>query len=50
MVDSMGYDKAFGMFGGLTGLMGVLGVVLFFTGKSIRRWTSRWVSVDDRRE
>jgi hypothetical protein len=50
MVDSMGYDGAFNMFAGLTAFMGVLGGVLFFTGKRIREFTSRWVVVKDKEQ
>lgn len=50
MIDAMGYDGAFNMFAGLTGLCGILGVVLFFTGKRIRAFTSRWVTVKDKNE
>ncbi|TLS27674.1 hypothetical protein PpBr36_05023 [Pyricularia pennisetigena] len=48
MVDAMGYDGAFGMFGALTGFMGILAVVLFFTGKRIRQYTGRWVEIRDK--
>jgi hypothetical protein len=50
MIDAMGYDGAFNMFAGLTALMGVLGGVLFLTGKRIRSFTSRWVTVNDKQE
>ena len=42
-IESAGYDGSFGTYAGLTGLFGVLGVVVFFTGKRIRAFTSRWV-------
>lgn len=50
MIDAMGYDGAFSMFGGLTALFGLLGGVLFFTGKSIRAFTGRWVTLKDKKE
>jgi hypothetical protein len=50
MIDAMGYDGAFAMFGGLTALFGLLGGVLFFTGKSIRAFTGRWVTLKDKKE
>jgi len=42
-----GYDGAFGIFGGITGAFGVTGVIVYFTGKRIRAFVSRWTAVED---
>ncbi|KAF4551080.1 Hypothetical protein D9617_14g075360 [Elsinoe fawcettii] len=38
-IENAGYDGAFGAFGGLTALFGLLGLPIFWYGKSIRRLT-----------
>ncbi|SPO27207.1 related to transporter protein HOL1 [Ustilago trichophora] len=48
MIESMGYDGAFNMFAGLTALMGAFGVLLYFFGKPIRRFSQRFITVDDK--
>lgn len=42
-IERAGYDGTFGFYAGLTGFMGLLGIVVFFTGKRIREYTSRFV-------
>ncbi|KAG8632145.1 hypothetical protein KVT40_001285 [Elsinoe batatas] len=42
-IENAGYDGAFGAFGGLTALFGLLGLPVFWYGKSIRRVTGRYV-------
>jgi hypothetical protein len=41
-IESIGYDKLFGTFSGLTALFGLLGVPIYIWGKDIRRYTGRW--------
>ena len=41
-IESIGYDKLFGTFSGLTALFGLLGVPIYIWGKDIRRFTGRW--------
>jgi len=42
-----GYDGAFGIFGGITASFGVLGVVVYLTGKKIRKFVTPWTAVED---
>ncbi|TKY87857.1 hypothetical protein EX895_003438 [Sporisorium graminicola] len=48
MIDAMGYDGAFNMFGGLTALVGVMAIGVYIFGKRIRTFTSRWATVGDK--
>jgi hypothetical protein len=43
-IDAAGYDGSFGTYGGLTALFGLLGIPIFFYGKSIRKFTGRWAT------
>lgn len=49
-IQAAGYDGAFGTYGALTGFMGILGIVVFFTGAWIRKWTSKWVVSTERED
>lgn len=42
MIDSEGYNGAFGIFAGLTALFGLLGIPIFIWGKNIRSFTGRF--------
>ncbi|PQE06758.1 major facilitator superfamily transporter protein [Rutstroemia sp. NJR-2017a BBW] len=46
LYSNYGYDGAFGLFGGITGIFGVLGVVVYFTGKRIRKFVAPWTAVE----
>lgn len=46
-IERDGYDGSFGTYAGLTAVFGVLGIVVFFTGKRIRGFTSRWAQAWD---
>lgn len=41
-VQTRGYIKAFNVCAIIIGVLGALGIVIFFTGKRIRRFTQRW--------
>jgi hypothetical protein len=43
-IDAAGYDGTFGTYCALTAFMGLLGIVVFFTGKWIRGWTSKFIT------
>lgn len=47
MVEGMGYDGAFGLFGGLTALMGLLGIPVYIFGRELRHYTGRYVKGKD---
>ncbi|KIW88809.1 uncharacterized protein Z519_10293 [Cladophialophora bantiana CBS 173.52] len=42
-VERRGWDGAFNTFGGLTGALGALGIPVYFYGKKIRQFTTRFV-------
>ncbi|KAJ9480427.1 Protein HOL1 [Pseudozyma hubeiensis] len=50
MIAALGYDGAFNMFGGLTALVSVMAIGVYFFGKRIRVFTSRFVTVRDKDE
>lgn len=42
-INRVGYDGVFGFYAGLSGLVGLLGIVVFYTGRRIREWTSKYL-------
>jgi FtsH-binding integral membrane protein len=46
MYTAYGYDGAFGIFGGITAVFGLLGLVIYFTGKSLRKFVAPWTAVE----
>ncbi|SPO01413.1 related to transporter protein HOL1 [Cephalotrichum gorgonifer] len=42
MTDSLGFDGAFGLFGGLTAVFGILGIPVYFYGRKLRTITGRF--------
>jgi formate hydrogenlyase subunit 3/multisubunit Na+/H+ antiporter MnhD subunit len=46
LYSNYGYNGAFGLFGGITSIFGVLGVVVYFTGKRIRKFVAPWTEVE----
>ncbi|RDW87857.1 hypothetical protein BP5796_03551 [Coleophoma crateriformis] len=46
MYEKYGYDGAFGLFGGITAIFGLLGVVVYMTGKRLRKFVSPWTAIE----
>jgi hypothetical protein len=46
LYNNIGYDGAFGLFGGLTAAFGAMGVIIYYTSKKIRQLVSPWTQVE----